>query len=165
MLTSANNPANTADTRWITVRSAIFSRHRGSAPRAAYHAWSAYSSANKRPSSRTAAAATSAHASRRRWVMSDLDALLPEPAFHLAADCSEMLCRARFESHHEHGLGVRCANEAPAVAKENAHSVNVDHFVRGSEVRGRLLHDSELHVVRAVDTNLRRGDKSRDVRH
>src|SRR5688500_1312985 len=94
-------------------------------------------------------------ASRRRAVMSDRYALIAEPLFHLLADRVELALRAGLESHDEDRLRVRGANEAPSVAVQHAHAVDIDYFVNRSEVLSSLLDDSELDVVGTVDTNLR----------
>src|SRR6185503_18795029 len=88
-------------------------------------------------------AAATATPTRRRLrvvdVTSNLHALGAQPAFHLIPDSGEALCRPRFESHHDHRLRVRRANQTPAVPKQNARAVNGDHLVPGGEIFCRLF--------------------------
>src|SRR5215218_8903203 len=97
--------------------------HSSRAPSAAYQSASVYCSLAQRPSARTSAAATIAPMTTRRLVTSDGHALLPQPPFHLAPDLREPLVRARLEAGDEDRLGVRRANEPPAVAEEHADAI------------------------------------------
>src|SRR5688572_29169407 len=100
---------------------------------------------------------------RRRDITSNLDAFRAEPALHLGLNLPELLLGAGLKAHHEDGLGIRCADQSPAVAEKDADTVDSNHLVFGAEVFGRLFDDSELLVVRALNPNLRRGDEARDV--
>src|SRR5215210_5243003 len=100
---------------------------------------------------------------RLRGITSNLNALRSEPALHLRLNLLELLVRARFEAHDEDGLGVRCADESPAIAEQNTYAVDSYHLVFAREIILRLFHDPELLVIRAFDPDLRRGNKARHV--
>src|SRR5688500_18354679 len=138
-------------------------RHSSWAPSEAYQAWSTYSAAPTRAAMSSSPTPASARASHRRGVTSDLDALRPEPAFHVRANRLEALGRPRLEPADEDGLRVRRAHETPTVAEEDARAVDVDHVVRLLVVLRRPGHDLELLGVRAVDADLRRRDELRHV--
>ena len=102
-------------------------------------------------------------ASRRLDITSDLDALLPDPALHLALNSREMFSRLRLEAHHDHGLGVGRADQSPPVGILHSHPVHGDYFVAGTEVFRRLFYNSEFDVVRTFDADLRRRYETRHI--
>src|SRR5438105_11170158 len=87
-------------------------------------------------------------------ITSNLDALRAQPALHLRLDGVETLFGSCLEPHHDHGLGVRGANKSPAVAEEDAHTIDGDHLVPGGKVPGRLRDDSEFFGIWAIHANL-----------
>src|SRR6266550_2095417 len=121
-------------------------------------------SARPRPRRRTAAAATSPARSRRPGLISSLYSLLSQPAFELRSDRVQMLLRPRLETHHEHRLSVRRADESPPITEENADAVNVDDVVDGREVPSCRIHDGELAVVCTRYANLGSRNESRNIR-
>src|SRR5687767_10841041 len=108
-------------------------RHTAVAPRASYQAYDAYRSAATRPTSSNAATAMADASSHRRSVISEAHALLAEPAFHFPADLREPLLRLRLVPGDDHRLGVRRADQSPAVAEQDAHTVDVDDIMLRAE--------------------------------
>src|SRR4051812_43461209 len=109
-----------------------------------------------RPTMSRTAAAPTATKSHRRVVMSHSDALGAQPTFHLPLDGVQALACRRLVPCDEHGLRIRCANEAPAVAEQDAHAVDIDHIVFGLEVFHGLVHEIELPRLLDFDAKLGR---------
>src|SRR5579885_2431034 len=103
--------------------------------------------ASARPASSSTATAASASMSQRRVVMLHSNALRAQPAFHLALDRRETVLRGRLVPRDDHGLGIRGANESPAVAEQDADAVDVDHVVRRAEVLHGSLDQPELELL------------------
>src|SRR4051812_34262814 len=97
-------------------------RHTLVAPSASYQAYDVYRSAMSRPTSNRIASAMADAISQRRWVISDGDALLAQPAFHLAANLGQSLFRPRFVARDDDWLRVRRADQPPSVAEQHANS-------------------------------------------
>src|SRR5438105_14855394 len=95
-------------------------------------------------------------------VTSNLHAFGAQPAMHLRLDIFQLHSCSCLESHYRYGLCVRGANQSPAIAEENADSIDGDHVVPGGKVFPGLFDDRELPVVGAIDANLRRRDEPRD---
>src|SRR5262245_40087156 len=112
---------------------------------------------------RSTAAAPRTTMSHRRDVISHSDALRAEPAFHLATNRSEALGRLRLVARDDDRLRVRCADETPPVAEQDANTVDVDHVVPLAEVFDRFLDEPELQLLLYVDAKLGRRDKRRHV--
>src|SRR5688500_20323510 len=72
---------------------------------------------------------------QRRPITSDRHSLRAEPGFHVVAYLGEPRRGAGLEPQHQHGLGIRGANQSPAVAEQHPHSIDVDDLVRRSEER------------------------------
>src|SRR5205814_5154380 len=96
-------------------------------------------------------------------ITSNLHAFRAQPTLHLRLNGVESLFGAGLESHHDYGLGVRCADQSPAIAENDASAVNGDDLVAAGEVFRSLLDDTELPVVRAIDANLGSGDEAGHV--
>src|SRR5215831_9855706 len=119
--------------------------------------------ASSRPASSRTAAATNATMSQRRVVMSDANALSAQPPFHLALNRRQPVGAQRFVARDDHRLGIRGADEPPAVAEQYADTVDVDHVMTGAEELHRALDEAELELFRHIDSNFRRGDIVGDV--
>src|ERR1700681_47240 len=113
-------------------------------------------SESARPPTSSTAAMTTPTRRRRRCITSNLYAFRAEPALHLGLDPVELVLCARFEAHHYHRLGVGGANEPPAITKEHANSIDGYDLVLCAEVLLRLLDDSELLVIRTINSYLGR---------
>src|SRR5215831_21056615 len=98
--------------------------------------------ASSRPASSRTAAATSATMSQRRVVMSDANALRAQPPFHLALNRRQPVGAQRFIASDDHRLGIRCADEPPAVAEQHTDAVDVDHVMTRPEVLHRALDET-----------------------
>src|SRR5256714_1717710 len=96
-------------------------------------------------------------------ITSSLHAFRAQPTLHFRLNGVESIFCARLESHHDHGLGVRCADQSPAIAENDASAIDGDDLVAAGEVFGSFLDDTELSVVWAIDANLGSGDEARHV--
>src|SRR5438552_3286310 len=87
------------------------------------------------------------------------DRLLDDPLV-----LGELLRRLGLEAHHQDGLRVRGAHEAPAVREADADPVDVDDVAPlGTEAVAHAVGDRELAVVGAVDADLGRAARRREV--
>src|SRR5574338_364338 len=116
------------------------------------------------PISRNSATATAAAISQCRVSTSGVHAAGSEPAFDLVSNLGEAGLGLCLEPGDQHRLGVRGSNEPPPVAKENARTVDANHFTLLREMPDGVIDDRELLAVRAVDANLGGRHEIRDVR-
>src|SRR5438270_13783582 len=121
--------ALTADPTRNASSALIRRRQSAPAPSASYQRYSEYMPANARPRMSRTAASPNASISHRRMFMSHSNALLAQPSFHLAADLRQTLGAARFVARDDNRLRIGCADQAPSVSEQHAHTVDVDDVV------------------------------------
>src|SRR5205809_2624332 len=66
-------------------------------------------------------------------------------------DSRKGLWRLGFRPHDQCRLGVRSADEAPAVAEQDSGAVDVDNLIGTLEIFCHLTDDVEFHLVGTVD--------------
>src|SRR3989441_12779315 len=91
------------------------------------------------------------------------DALGGEPVLHFGPVRRERGLTARLEWHDQDRVGVRRAQQPPPVGEGDAYAVQRRHGIPGGEVLRRALHDRELALVRAINTDLRARDGRREI--
>src|SRR5215467_379967 len=76
----------------------------------------------------------------------------------------EVLAGIGLEAHHQRGLRVGRAQQSPSVREPNARAIEIDDVVPGgSETVAHAIGDAELEIVGAVDSDLRRGRRGRQI--
>src|SRR5216684_3690037 len=86
-----------------------------------------------------------------------------QPAFDLRAVHGERFLTRRLEAHDEHRLRIRGTQQPPSFREGDAHAVErKDRILRG-EILGGALDDVELLLVRAVNAQLGRGVRLRQI--
>src|SRR5581483_7459091 len=78
------------------------------------------------------------------------DATQAEPSPHVRLDGGQPIRRARLESQHQNRLGVRRADETPAIAEQHPRAVDIDDIVPRTIVRDGFVDDREFAIIRAV---------------
>src|SRR5258708_5937582 len=149
-----NNEAASHSETGIRAMVPTRARQTDVAPSASYQAYDEYKSATNRPASNRAASVMAQATSHRRSVISQANALRPQPAFHLAANRRQTVRGESLVSSHDDRLCVRRPDQPPAVAEQDADTVDVDDLVPGLEVRNRPLDESELQLFRNLDPDL-----------
>src|SRR5712671_2174009 len=96
-------------------------------------------------------------------VTSNLDAFGAQPALHLRLNLLQLLAGSGFESHHDHRLGVRRADQSPPVAEKDANAVNGQDLILRTKVFLRLFDNPELFVIWTIDADFRRRNETRHI--